>query len=320
MEALVTGAGGFLGLAVIRALRARGDTVRALVRRRCDALAAAGATIVKGDALDAAAVREAVRGCDVVFHLAGVLRAKDPAELRRQNADSTRVILDACLTEAPALRRFVLAGSRSAMGPSRERMPEDAPLAPVDAYGASKAEAERIAFSYADRLPVTVARPPRVLGPGDREALPYFKLARRGLALDFGDHPISWIDLDDCVRGLLVLADHPAATGEAFFLASNEVTSARLLAEEAARALDVRARRVRVPRAVLLGLAVASDAASALTGRRLPGGRRFASHVLAAGRVCSPEKARRRLDFVAGTTLAESVTRTARWYREHGWL
>ena len=83
------------------------------------------------------------------------------------------------------LARFVLAGSVAAAGPSRTPRREDEPLAPVEPYGASKAEAERIALSYADRLPVTVARPPRIMGPGDRENLFFFRLARAGVAIGF---------------------------------------------------------------------------------------------------------------------------------------
>jgi 2-alkyl-3-oxoalkanoate reductase len=320
MKALVTGAGGFLGLALVRALRARGDGVRALVRRPSDALAACDAEVVVGDATDAASLPAAVRGCDVVFHLAGVRRATDPAEFLRVNAESTRLLLDACLTAAPGLRRFVLAGSRAAAGPARDPIDEEAPLAPVEAYGASKAEAERIAFSYADRLPVAVARPPRIMGPGDRENLLFFRIARRGVALDFGDRPLSWIDVDDCARGFLALADAPAARGEAWFLAAPSVTTGYGLMAEAGRALGVRTRRVPVPAPVLTGVAALADAITAVTGRRLPLNRKLARQVLAPGWVCSPEKARMRLAFTAETALEDSVARAAEWYREHGWL
>jgi len=320
MRALVTGAGGFLGAALVRALAARGDAVRALVRAPAPALDLPGVEVVQGDVTDPAALRGAVAGCDLVFHLAGVRRATDPAEFLRVNAGSTRLLLDACLAAAPGLARFVLAGSMAAAGPSRAPRREDAPLAPIEPYGASKAEAESIAFSYADRLPVAVARPPRIMGPGDRENLLFFRIARAGLALSFGDRPLSWIDVDDCARGFLLLAGRPEARGEAFFLASPEPTSAEGLMREAARALGVRARRVRVPAALLRAAALAADLATRLTGRRLPLNRKLAAQVLAPGWVCDPSKARARLGFEATTTLAASIDRAARWYRAHGWL
>ncbi len=320
MRALVTGAGGFLGGAIVRALTSRGDMVRALVRRSAEGLAAPGVEVVTGDATDPAALRAAVHGCDLVFHLAGVRRATDPAEFLRVNAGSTRALLEACLAEAPSLPRFVLAGSLAAVGPARVPQREDAPLAPVEPYGVSKAEAERIALSYAERLPVAVARPPRIMGPGDRENLLFFRIAKMGLALSFGDRRLSWIDVDDCARGFLLLADRPEAAGEAFFLASPQATSAEGLMAEAARALGVRARHVRVPAPLLRGLAAAADAVTSATGRRLPLNRKLAAQLLAPGWVCDPSKARARLGFEARTPLAESIARAARWYLERGWL
>ncbi len=320
MRALVTGAGGFLGTALVRALVARGDRVRALVRRPAAALDLAGVELVTGDATDPATLRSAVRGQELVFHLAGVRRATDPAEFLRVNAGSTRALLEACLAEAPGLTRFVLAGSMAAAGPSRTPRRESAPLEPIEPYGVSKAEAESISLSYADRLPVAVARPPRIMGPGDRENLLFFRLARAHLALDFGDRPLSWIDVDDCARGFLLLADRPEARGEVFFLASPEPTTAAGLMREAARALGVRARRVRVPARALRVVAALADAVTAATGRRLPLNRKLAVQLLAPGWVCDPAKAKERLGFEATTPLADSIGRAARWYVERGWL
>lgn len=320
MRALVTGAAGFLGTALVRALAARGDSVRALVRAPSPALALPGVEALAGDATDADAVRRAVRGCDVFFHLAGVRRSTDAAEFLRVNAGSTRIALEACLAEAPRLSRFVLAGSLAASGPSRRPRREDEPPSPSEPYGASKAEAERIALAHADRLPVAIARPPRIMGPGDRENLLFFRIARRGLALSFGDRPLSWIDVDDCARGFLLLAEREEARGEAFFLASQETITAEELMAEIARALGVRARRVPVPAALLRGVAAAADFVSDVTGRKLPLNRKLAAQVLAPGWVCDPTKARARLGFEARTPLAESIARAARWYLDHGWL
>ena len=320
MHALVTGAAGFLGTALVRALSARGDRVRALVRREAEALRLPGVEVVRGDATDAAALRASVRGVDVVLHLAGVRRAADPAEFMRVNAGSTRLLLEACLAEAPRLSRFVLAGSLAAAGPSRRPRREEEPLAPAEPYGASKAEAERVVLAHADRLPVTVARPPRIMGAGDRENLVFFRIAARGLVLSFGDRPLSWIDVDDCARGFLLLAERPAAAGEAFFLASPTRTSAEALMAEVARVLAVKARRVPVPALLLRAAAAAADAVTRVTGRRLPLNRKLAAQLLAPGWVCDPSKARARLGFEAETPLAVSVERAVAWYRQHGWL
>ncbi len=328
MRALITGGAGFLGQALVRLLASRGDDVRALVRAAGGAAPAGveptstprGVDVVAGDATDPATMRAAVAGRDVVFHLAGVRRAADPEEFRRVNAGSTRALLEACAEAGSGVPRVVLAGSLAAAGPSRIPRREDEPLAPVEPYGASKAEAERIARAYAPRVAIAIARPPRIMGPGDRENLLFFRIARAGLALSFGARPLSWIDVDDCAAGFVLLAERPEAAGEAFFLASPEATTAEGLMEEVGRALGVRTRRVPVPAPLLRAAAAAADLATRLTGRKLPLNRKLAAQVLAPGWVCDPSKARARLGFEARTPLAESVARSARWYREHGWV
>ncbi len=322
MRVLITGGAGFLGTALTRLLAARGHAVRILDRAASEALRALGAELVTGDATDPATLRAAVAGQDVVIHLAGIRRSTDAAEFMRINAEGTRAALEACLAAAPNLSRFVVAGSRAAIAPSPHPVDESAPFGPAEPYGASKAEAERITLSYADRLPVAVARPPRIMGPGDRENLLFFQIARRGFAVGFSGpaRPLSWIDVDDCARGFLLLAERPEAAGQVFFLASPEPTSTQGLMVEAARALGVRARRVTVPASVLRAAARAADAVTDLTGRRLPLNRKLAAQVLAPGWQCDPGKARARLGFVATATLADSIDQAARWYLEHGWL
>jgi nucleoside-diphosphate-sugar epimerase len=158
------------------------------------------------------------------------------------------------------------------------------------------------------------------MGPGDRENLLFFRIAARGIALDLGDRPLSFIDVDDCARGLLLLAGRPEARGEAFFLAAPARTSALALMTEAARALGVRARRVPLPEGLVRAAAAVSDALSLATGRRLPLSRKLAAQLLAPGWACDPGKARARLGFEAATSLAESVRRAAAWYRAERWL
>ncbi len=324
MRALVTGASGFLGGWLVRLLLERGLEVRALVRpgRGLGSLEGLGLELARGDVADGASLARAVRGCDVVFHLAGVRRAPRREDFFRVNAEATRTLLEACLAAAPRLERFVLAGSLAACGPSREGKREEDGFDPREWYGESKAEAERIALSYAGRMPVAVARPPRIVGPGDRENLFFFKLVRAGFLLGVSGppRPLSFVDVEDCARGLVLLAERPAAVGESFFLASSERTDLEALQGEVARALGVRPRRVRVPVAALRAAAAVADGASLVLRTRLPLNRKLAEQILAPGWTCDPSKARKLLGFVARVSLAESIGRAARWYRDQGWL
>jgi nucleoside-diphosphate-sugar epimerase len=321
--ALVTGAAGFLGRALARELVSRGVAVRALLRPSSDAsVLPAGVEIVRGDATDPAALRGAVEGCELVYHLAGVRRASDRETFLEVNAGSTRLALEACVAAGAASRRFVLAGSLAAAGPSREGKREEEPLAPAEWYGESKAVAERLALSFADRLPVAVARAPRIMGPGDRENLLFFRIVARGFVLRVlgPERPLSWIDVDDCARGFALLGERPEAVGKAFFLASPERTSVEGLQREVARALGASPRTLPVPPAALSALGWAADAVARVTGRALPLNRKLVRQVLAPGWTCSAERAARLLGFTPETSLRDSVSRSARYYVERGWL
>jgi nucleoside-diphosphate-sugar epimerase len=134
------------------------------------------------------------------------------------------------------------------------------------------------------------------------------------------ERPLSWIDVDDCARGFALLAEQPAAAGQAVFLASPERTSVEGLQREIARALGVPPRVVPVPPAALTALAWAADGVARATGLKLPLNRKLARQVLAPGWTCRTEKAERLLGFTARTSLAESVARAAASYRALGWL
>ena len=324
MRALITGANGFLGSHLARRLCERGDEVRCLVRKGSDDSALTGLAVerIDGDLDDLAALEAGCRGMDVVFHLAGVRRAPARELFLAVNAEGTRHVCDA-MVKAGA-RRLVLAGSLSSMGPGTVESPrvESDPFDPQEWYGESKAEAERIARSYSDRLEVTIARPPRITGPGDRENLTFFKLVKKGVLLKLtgGPRPLSTVDVDDAVDLLLLLAEKQEAVGEAFFAPGPELTTLEELQQHVADSLGLKPRTVLMPATVLLGLSACADWASQLTGKHLPLNRKLARQLLAPGWTCSPEKAKRLLGYAPKRTVAESVRRSAAWYRENGWI
>ncbi|WP_164007252.1 NAD-dependent epimerase/dehydratase family protein [Pyxidicoccus trucidator] len=326
MKALITGAGGFLGAWLAKALAARGDTVTCLLRPGSDASALAGVSYrrVEGDVTAPASLAPAVEGQDVVFHLAGVRRGATREDFMRVNAEGTRYLCDA-MVAAGHRPRLVLAGSLAAMGPSsptRPHVEEDA-FHPHEWYGESKAEAERIAFSYADRLPVTVTRPPRILGPGDRENLTFFKLVQRGIRLELvgGPRPLTMVDAEDVVDLMLLQAEHPKAVGEAFFCAGpGGPLSLEQVEDLGAAALGLHPRTVRLSPWMLRALASAADGVTRVTGRKLPLNRKLARQLLAPAWTCSGAKAERLLGFHPRRDLPDSIRRSAEWYRQQGWL
>jgi len=325
MRALVTGANGFLGTWLTRRLTGRGDEVRVLLRSSADewGLSRLPVERFQGDVTDRASLLPAAKGVDVVFHLAGVRRAPSRAAFDRVNGEGTRNACEAAA--AGGARRILLCGSLAASGPSTPDRPkvETDPFAPFEWYGESKAASEQIAFSYRDRLEVVSARPSRIVGPGDRENLTFFKLVKRGLKVAVGgkERPISMVDVEDVVDALVLMADRKESAGEAFFVSSAETTTLEKLQDEVARQLGgARVRRVLLPGPVLYGIGAVADAISTVTGKHLPVNRKLARQLLAPAWTCSIEKARRVLGYEPKVTLAESIRRSIAWYVENSWL
>jgi nucleoside-diphosphate-sugar epimerase len=327
MRALVTGANGFLGSWLALSLARRGDEVRCLVRPGGDRTLLApalalGATVVSGDVTLPATLDPALEGAEVVFHLAGIRRASTREAFLEVNAEGTRRVAEAMLVARS--RRLVLCGSLAATGPSvggRPRVEED-PFAPEEWYGESKVEAERIAFSYSGRLEVTVCRPARILGPGDKENLTFFKLVQRGVVLKLlgPERPLSMVDVEDVVDLLLLQADRPEAVGEAFFCAADETLTAEAMMRSVADLMGRKPVVVPVPGWLLTLVGAAADVVSNATGRRLPVNRKLARQLLAPGWSCSIAKARRLLGYAPRRGLQASLRRSLESYRAAGWL
>jgi nucleoside-diphosphate-sugar epimerase len=257
----------------------------------------------------------------VVFHLAGLRRAPERSAFFRVNAEGTRTVCDTMLRAGA--RRLVLAGSLAAVGPSTPDRPhvETDPFAPEEWYGESKAEAERIALGTVG-LEVSVARPPRILGPGDRENLVFFRMVKRGVRLEVGGgpRPLSVVDVDDVVELLLLLATRPEAVGEAFFAPGPDQTTLEEIQALGAEVLGARTRVLRLSPRRLEALAAMADGFSRLTGKHLPLNRKLARQLLAPAWTCSGEKARARLGWVPRIDARTSIARSAAWYQARGWL
>jgi len=324
MRTLITGANGFLGRHLARQLLERGHAVRTLVREGSDLSGLEGLAVEKayGDVTQPSSLPKAVEGMDVVFHLAGIRRAPTRERYFAVNAESTRLVAEA-MKQAGA-RRLVLCSSLGAVGPSRPERPHDEadPLEPMEWYGESKKEAEAIARGYAGALEVSINRPPRIVGPGDQENLPFFRLAARGVLLSLGGppRPLSFVDVEDAAQLLVLQGERPEAVNEAFFAAGGGERTMEQLQEEAARALGTRPRRVRVPVPLLQGAAALADVASSVTGRYLPLNRKLVRQLLAPAWTCSAAKAQRLLGYSPTRTVSESVARSADWYRHMRWI
>lgn len=326
MKACVTGGTGFVGAHLVRALLDRGDHVTCLVRRpelaQRQAWTGRAVTLVRGDLDDAAALRTAAGGADVVFHVAGKIVARDAADYMATNRDGTANVLEAARNAGAG--RFLFVSSLAVGGPAVPGHPidETRPPAPVTDYGRSKLAAEMLVKA----MPVawTIVRPPVVYGEWDRATLKIFQLVKRGLAPVFGDgsQELSVIHATDLARALIAAATAPAAAGQVYYAAHAAVTTSRELVLACARALG-RASPPRVvplpgwvARTILWGVGTLAHAA----GRATLLSADKAAEYLAPAWTCRSDALTRDSGWRAEIGLEEGLRRAVTWYREVGWL
>ena len=301
MKLAVTGGTGFVGSHLIDAALAAGHSLLALTRRSRQPRP--GLTWIDGSLADTAALRELIDETDAVIHVAGVLKGREARAFEEGNVVGTLALLAAAT--AGGTKRFVHVSSLAAREPR------------LSLYGASKAKAEALVAESG--LDWAIVRPPAVYGPGDRETLDLFRMARRGTIYMPPAGRVSLLHVDDLARLLLALAapDAPAkVTVEPDDGRAGGWTH-REFGDALGKAVGVPARTVSTPRFLL---AIGSRFDMLLRRDRAK---------LTPDRVayfCHP-------DWVASTDRApttelwqpriptdQGLKLTAGWYRAQGWL
>ena len=336
-RAFVTGGTGFVGSNLVEHLRHLGWEVNCLVRDkgRAEHLEALGAQLVVGDLFDEWALRQAVDGCDVVFHVAGRVHALKDQEFHRDNVEGTRHVAEvSAARENPP--KFVFVSSLAAGGPNRpgeprQELDEDRP---ISAYGESKLAAERAAANYAPELPLSIVRPPIIFGQRDKSSLKIFsgvKFIRMHAVPGCRKFPVSLVHVSDLCDALVKVANKgqrvsrnskgkPQTKDATYYVASERIVGYGELGHLAAQALGINALSIYFPR-FLMWLA---GGFVELTGqlRGSPGLLNLdkVREATSSAWECSDQKIRSELGYQQAATLEERFAETARWYREAGWL
>lgn len=321
--AVVTGASGFVGSHIVDELLLRGARVRAVVRRSSSRRWLEGKPVELTDASldDDVALARALEGADWVVHVAGLIRARNPAEFHQANVVGTERLLRAA--DGRPLRRFLLISSQAAAGPSLTGLAvtEEQRPHPVSAYGESKLRGEQLVLMAADRLPVTVIRPPAVYGPRDTAILKAFQAGKRHI------EPVlrrrgrfSIVHVSDLAAAAYAALVHEAALGQVFFACEPDTTDYAELGTAIREALRTWTVRVAVPQWALMGIATAAEGWARLAGQAPLLSREKLREIAAGDWICSSRKIRERLGWTPRTGLMEGIQATADWYRQAGWL
>jgi nucleoside-diphosphate-sugar epimerase len=236
MKALVTGGGGFLGGAIVRQLRARGDEVRSFSRGDYPELRALGAEVVKGDLATSDEVAFAAQGCDIVFHVAAKAGIWGPyEEYYRTNVIGTQNVIDACRLQG--IEGLVHTSSPSVVfnGQDMEGVDESVPYpARYEAYyPETKAQAEKLVLNAnSDKLATVVLRPHLIWGPGDHHLVPRIVARGKvGALRRIGRRPllVDSIYVDNAVHAHLLAADRlqpgSSIAGKKYFISQGDPRS-----------------------------------------------------------------------------------------------
>jgi dihydroflavonol-4-reductase len=327
MKALVTGATGFVGAAVARALGAAGWQVRVLTRSGSNRsnLQSPAWEVVEGDLADLKSLERALEGCTGLFHVAADYRlgARDPTQLYRTNVEGTRHILSAARTAG--VPRIVYTSSVATIGIPSDGSPgeERTPVAldnMIGHYKRSKYLAEEVARDAARTgMSVVIVNPSTPVGPGDIKPTPTGQLvldAASGRMPAYVDTGLNIVHVDDVAAGHLLAFDRGRA-GERYILGGEDMTLQSILGQ-IARLVGRAPPRIRLPYAAVLPVAYLAEGFAKISGR--------------SGRVTleGVRMSRKRMFFSSAKAVSELGYRwrpplqafedALRWYRERGLL
>jgi len=326
VNAFVTGATGFVGGALCKALWASGGNITALVRKnsRTGALDELGVRKVVGDLRDKTSFASALSGVNVLYHIAAAFRQ---ARLSDKDYHDINVAGTGNVIEAAAehgVRRVVHCSTIGVHGDTgRTPANEDSPFAPPDYYCQTKLEGELLARELFKTLGMegTIFRPVGVYGPGDTRFLKLFRSIRRRRfrMIGSGETLYHLTYIEDLCRGIRMCGEHKDAVGEVFILGGEGYLTLNQWVAEIAKVVGGRVPRAHVPLApVMLAARLSESVCRPLKIEPPLYVRRV--EFFSKDRAVDISKARRILGYVPQVSLADGLRRTAAWYRERGYL
>jgi nucleoside-diphosphate-sugar epimerase len=322
MRAFITGASGFVGTHLVDKLLKNNWSVRILIHnkkipesRDCE--------VFFGDIGDKKVMEDALRGVDVLFHLAAALGGSliDKNEFFRINASGTQNVLEAAFNAG--VKKVLHFSSAGVLGSvkNNEAADEGYPTGPISAYDQSKLAGEKIALNHAkEGKPVVVIRPGWVYGHGDRRT---FKLIRaialkKFILVTRGQAHQTPVFIDDLLQGVMMCVEQ-GRYGEIYNIAGDEVLTVRQIVEDIAIATNSSIPKMTLPLFPTKVAAWKLEKAFRLFHKEAPltsGKLAFFIHP----KPLSIQKAARELGYVPQTNFKTGIVQAVAWYRKHGWL
>jgi len=325
-KVLVTGASGFTGGYLCKALINKGYMVKGLVLPdiNTEDLEKNGVEIVLGDLCDKDSLVPALKGVEKVYHIAAVYREQNISEQRffEVNVDGTRNLLE--VSKSEGVQRFIHCSTVGVQGEiDNPPATEEHPYNPGDYYQESKMKGEILALNFfkEQSLPGVVFRPVGIYGPGDTRFLKLFKHIHKGTFRMFGSGEVLYhlTYIDDLVEGIILMGETPNIEGEVITLAGARYTTLNELVEIIADVLGVKLSKTHIPVwPVWLAGAVCEFLCKPFKIDP-PIYRRRVDFFL-KDRAFDITKAKSLLEYDPKVDLHTGLKRTAEWYKSQGFL
>jgi dihydroflavonol-4-reductase len=335
MKVLVTGVTGFIGGALASRLIEEGEQVSVLVRPASRHKLSKGHhyQVFEAELGQTDPLRQAVANCEVVIHTAAIRnRWGTPRQAYYAvNVEGTRCLLEAAIEQA---RRFVYVSSVGVLGhPGMTGIDESFPMAALDEtneYHKSKVLAEQIVLAHGSEIEAVVARPTITYGPGDEDGMVTRLIdliaRRRFVRIGRGRNHVHLTYIDDLVKGLILVATHPAAAGQTFILAGPASIQASQFVAMIERKLGRVPSQLFIPESLarLAGwgceVIYRSGAALGILSLDSPAITRDKVDTLCVHRGFSARAAARVLGYAPRVGYEEGLARTIEWMRSAGRL
>lgn len=323
MKVFITGGTGFIGSHLVdRLLAEPGNNIYCLARSHPKWLKDKDIELVKGSLQDLPALHEGISGADIVYHIAGVVKAPNQEIFDAANVDATENVLRMAMKHK--VPKVVILSSLAACGPAQENpVTEDDPLFPVTMYGESKKRMEEMVASVAnDSFSVTIIRPPAVYGPREEQIFSVFQMASWRLFPIIGDGTstrLSLIHVNDLVEGILLAASEKNPGVETYFISSEDLYTWEEIRLATEYAMGKKIYPVTFKPEFVQFAGNITEKIASLIGR-YPVINREKSRELGLQWICSVKKAKERLGFRQTTGLKDGLVQTIAWYKNHNWL
>ncbi len=324
--AVVTGANGFVGSHLVDLLLEKDFTVRCITRKTSNLQWLEGKNVEIYDCglFDKEGLRKAFKGADYIYHVAGVVKSKNPEGYFKGNVETTRNLLEVALELKDTIKKFLVVSSQTAAGPSTAEKPVDekSQCNPITTYGRSKLAEEELAKSYMDRLPITICRAPAVYGERDTEILIFFKTFNSGLmtTIGFDKKLLSLIHVVDLVNGFYLAAENEKSAGEIYFISSENYYTWDEVGKVTSEVLGKKPLKVKVPHPVVYSIAGIAQFFAMFSSKPATLNLEKARDITRSYWTCDTSKAVTQLGYRQKISLEEGINRTCGWYKEMKWI